>query len=80
MRCGCPHCEAYMIQSETDGQACVCPECGYRCTDCLGTNTVVQKEDLSRLAFDPRFTPEALARAFEDEEGEEEDDFGRDPW
>ena len=41
---------------------------------------VVQKEDLSRLAFDPRFTPEALARAFEDEEGEEEDDFGRDPW
>ena len=29
MRCGCPHCEAYMIQSETDGQACVCPECGY---------------------------------------------------
>ena len=30
MRCGCPHCEAYMIQSETDGQACVCPECGWR--------------------------------------------------
>ena len=29
MRCGCPHCEAYMIQSETEHQACVCPECGY---------------------------------------------------
>ena len=58
---------------------CVCPECGYRCTDCLGTNTVVQKDQLSRLAFDPRFSPEALARAFEDEE-EDVEPFQRDPW
>ena len=57
----------------------LCPECGYRCTDCLGTNTVVQKDQLSRLAFDPRFSPEALARAFEDEE-EDEEPFQRDPW
>ena len=35
---------------------------------------------ISPASIFPRFTPEALARAFEDEEGEEEDDFGRDPW
>ena len=72
MRCRCKKCPTYMVQAESEHLGCVCPECGYRCTDCLGTNTVVQKEDLSRLAFDPRFTPEALARAFEDEEGEEQ--------
>ena len=44
-----------------------------------GNNTVVQKDQLSRLAFDPRFSPEALARAFEDEE-EDEEPFQRDPW
>lgn len=31
-------------------------------------------------AFDPRFSPEALARAFDGEEEEEEEAFGRDPW
>lgn len=65
MRCRCKKCPTYMVQAESEHLGCVCPECGYRCTDCLGTNTVVQKEDLARLAFDPRFTPEALARAFE---------------
>ena len=49
MRCGCPHCEAYMIQSETEHMACVCPECGYRCNACLGTNTVITRETLSQL-------------------------------
>ena len=40
---------------------------------------LVQKDQLSLLAFDPRFSPEALARAFEDEE-EDEEPFQRDPW
>ena len=79
MRCRCKRCPTYMVQAESEHLGCVCPECGYRCTDCLGTNTVVQKDQLSRLAFDPRFSPEALARAFEDEE-EDEDPFQRDPW
>ena len=64
MRCRCKKCPTYMVQAESEHLGCVCPECGYRCTDCLGTNTVVQKDQLSRLAFDPRFSPEALARAF----------------
>lgn len=57
MRCGCPHCEAYMIQSETEHQACVCPECGYRCNACLGTNTVITREQLAQLKNVEWFTP-----------------------
>ena len=57
MRCGCPHCEAYMIQSETEYMACVCPDCGYRCNACLGTNTVITREMLSKLKDVEWFTP-----------------------
>ena len=57
MRCGCPHCEAYMIQSETGHMACVCPECGYRCNACLGTNTVITRETLDQLKKVEWFTP-----------------------
>lgn len=58
MRCGCPHCEAYMIQSETEGMACVCPSCGYRCNACLGTGTVISRERLKALKDTDRFTPQ----------------------
>ena len=52
MRCGCIDCGAFMIHAE--GQdACVCPECGRRCTACLGTNTVVSRDQLKNLAFTP---------------------------
>ena len=71
MRCGCPHCEAYMVQSETEHMACVCPDCGYRCNDCLGTDTVVSRDRLKDLAFDPRFSPENLAASFERSDDEE---------
>ncbi|HIT68638.1 MAG TPA: hypothetical protein IAC36_01890 [Candidatus Aphodomonas merdavium] len=50
MRCGCPDCGAYMIQSESLELACVCPECGYRCNACMGTNTVVSREQLRQQA------------------------------
>ena len=29
---------------------CVCPECGYRCKLCLGTNTVIDREALRARA------------------------------
>ena len=58
MRCGCPHCEAYMIQSETEGMACVCPSCGYRCNACLGTDTVISRERLKALKDTDWFTPQ----------------------
>lgn len=51
MRCGCPQCGTYMIQSESLDLGCVCPECLYRCRACMGTNTVVSREDLCKLTF-----------------------------
>lgn len=74
MRCGCPNCEAFMIQAE-DGSVCVCPDCDYRCDACLGTNTVVGRDSLIKLQSDPRFDPERLSHLFD---GEEEDDVPRD--
>ena len=75
MRCSCKECGTYMVQCESDHQGCVCPECGYRCADCLGTNTVVSRDSLKSLAFDPRFSPEALMENFTPE-AEEEDTGG----
>lgn len=51
MRCGCPQCGTYMIQSEGPDVCCVCPECLYRCRACMGTDTVVSREALSKLVF-----------------------------
>ena len=51
MRCGCPQCGTYMIQSEGIDFGCVCPQCLYRCRACMGTNTVVSRENLRSLAF-----------------------------
>ncbi len=49
MRCSCPQCDVYMIQSEKGSPACCCPECGYRCNACMGTGTVVSREELLAL-------------------------------
>ena len=46
MRCGCPECGTYMIQSEGSELGCVCPNCLYRCKACLGTNSVISREDM----------------------------------
>lgn len=64
MRCSCKECGTYMVQADSDKLGCVCPDCGYRCNDCLGTNTVVSREMLKNLAFDPRFQPENIAANF----------------
>lgn len=74
MRCSCKECGTYMIQAESDHLGCVCPDCGYRCNDCLGTNTVVGRESLKALAFDPRFDPDTIFReAFLNQEEDEEE-------
>ena len=49
MRCGCPECGTYMIQSEGSELGCVCPDCLYRCKACLGTNTVISREDMMAM-------------------------------
>ena len=69
MRCGCPQCGTYMIQSESLDLGCVCPECLYRCRACMGTNTVVSREDLHRLTF--------IDRTADDEAEETEETDGR---
>ena len=57
MRCSCPECEAYMIHSESLHLGCVCPQCGARCTACLGTNTVISRETLRKMKDIQWFTP-----------------------
>lgn len=58
MRCSCHECGTYMNQSESMELGCVCPDCGYRCKACLGTNTVVSREDLKKLQYDRFFLQE----------------------
>ncbi len=55
MRCSCHECGTYMNQSEGLELGCVCPECGYRCKACLGTDSVVSRKDLKALASNPDF-------------------------
>ena len=51
MRCSCQVCGTYMVQSESLELGCVCPECGQRCKQCLGTNSVVSRENLKAAAL-----------------------------
>jgi len=51
MRCGCPECGTYMAQSEGIELGCVCPECGARCKMCLGTNSVISRDELRERAM-----------------------------
>ena len=68
MRCSCQVCDTYMTHSESMELGCVCPECGYRCKACLGTNTVISREALKKLADNPAF----LSGLFREPEEQEE--------
>ncbi len=41
-----------MVQAEDGILGCICPECFNRCTDCLGTNSVLSKEDIEAIKKD----------------------------
>ena len=56
MRCGCPNCGTFMIHSERDN-ACVCPDCLYRCYACQGTGTALSREDVQALRELPIVPP-----------------------
>ena len=73
MRCSCKNCGTYMVQAESSHLGCVCPDCGNRCNDCLGTDTVVSRDRLASLARDPRFSAEVLSASFGPEEDEPEE-------
>ena len=74
MRCACHVCDTYMVHSEGLALGCVCPNCGYRCKACLGTDTVVSRENLRDIQFNPTVM-EDIFSSFDDEEedGEEYD-------
>ena len=77
MQCSCQVCGTYMVHAESLELGCVCPECGYRCKACLGTNSVLSRDALKHLKDDPV----ALAAIFtEPEEVPEKynpDEYGR---
>ena len=50
MRCGCPECGTFMVHEEGGSNiSCVCPECMFRCSACLGTDSLITREDVERL-------------------------------
>lgn len=38
-----------MVQAESMSLGCVCPECGYRCRACMGTNTMMDRDAVKSL-------------------------------
>ena len=62
MRCGCPECGTLMIHEEGGRNlGCCCPDCGYRCSACLGTDSVLSREEIQ--AFRNGTRVERLAEA-----------------
>ena len=53
MRCMCRECGTYMVQAEDGKLGCICPECFSRCRDCLGTDSVMSREELAKMKEDP---------------------------
>ncbi|MCR4622418.1 MAG: hypothetical protein K5663_10105 [Clostridiales bacterium] len=82
MRCACPNCGTYMVHSESLTLGCVCPQCASRCKMCLGTDSVVSREDLkqiaSRMAYISQITEENEDRRLLDEDAPERetDEYG----
>ena len=79
MRCSCHVCDTYMAQSEGLELGCVCPNCGYRCKACLGTDSVISRDALKSLA-----NSEALLRdlftGFDEQEAPADIDESTDKW
>lgn len=65
-----------MIQADDLTLGCKCPNCFNRCTACLGTNTVISREDLKKLENDPRVLFDPFKRGAD--EPEDEDFFSND--
>ena len=78
MRCCCQICGTYMVHAESLELGCVCPECYYRCKACLGTNSVMSREDLQRLKDDPELAARIFAEPEPPAERYNPDEYGRD--
>lgn len=84
MRCSCHVCDTYMNQSEGLELGCVCPNCGYRCKACLGTDSVVSREGLKDLVFNTQLMQDIFTAFDDPDEGPERDPspdkWGDDQW
>ena len=84
MRCSCHVCDTYMNQSEGLELGCVCPNCGYRCKACLGTDSVVSREGLKDLVFNAQLMQDIFTSFDDPDEGSEKDPspdkWGDDQW
>ncbi len=84
MRCSCHMCDTYMNQSEGLELGCVCPNCGYRCKACLGTDSVVSREGLKDLVFNAQLMQDIFTSFDDPDEGPEKDPspdkWGDDQW
>ncbi|MBR1822288.1 MAG: hypothetical protein IJ769_11805 [Clostridia bacterium] len=79
MRCSCHVCDTYMNQSEGLELGCVCPSCGYRCKACLGTNSVISRDDLKNLVNNDLLMREIFT-SFDAQEDAPETDQSPDKW
>ncbi|MBQ3425260.1 MAG: hypothetical protein IJH38_08690 [Clostridia bacterium] len=79
MRCSCHVCDTYMVQSEGLELGCVCPQCGYRCKACLGTDSVLRRDQLSDLASNASLMQEIFS-SFDADPDSRERDTSPDKW
>ena len=75
MRCSCHVCDTYMVHSEGLELGCVCPQCGYRCKACLGTDSVVSRDSLKTLQNDEMLLHEIFSSFDPAEDDEDFDDY-----
>lgn len=80
MRCSCTVCDTYMVHAESMALGCVCPECGNRCTACLGTNTVISREALRSWRQDPVMERMVIEKIETDEAAADEAQQADRPW
>ena len=81
MRCGCPVCGAYMIQQEGGAYlGCHCPACDYRCDACMGTDTELSKEEISRFHESGDGRLSLLTRLAEEDAALDETEVTDEPW
>ena len=79
MRCSCHVCDTYMNQSEGLELGCVCPNCGYRCKACLGTDSVIGRESLDALKDNALLMREIFS-SFEEDDAPPDVDDSTDKW
>ena len=79
MRCSCHVCDTYMVQSEVLELGCVCPDCGYRCKACLGTDSVVSRDALKNLVNNDMLMRDIFT-SFDESDAPREIDPSPDKW